>query len=456
MGLFSRIYRFYRWIVSFFVWGLWEPTTGTARLVLIGTARRLIVTTRLFFRENMQFRASALTYSSLLSAVPLLAIIFAVAKGFGLAGYVETWIRTNIAAKPEIVDTLVGFVQSYLAHTQGGIFLGFGVLMLLWTLFNLTSSIEMTFNQIWQVERQRPVFRMLTDYTAVFFLLPVFIVVTSGLTIYATTAVQETVPDVLLLRPAAMTAVKAVPYIIVCLFFSALFAFMPNTQVKFRSALVAGIPTGIIFQILQTLYIHSQLWLSSYNAIYGSFAALPLFMLMCQLSWMLTLFGGTLCYVDQNIHSFYYGHDGVEMSRLDRDCLSIRLSVAICKRFAEGKPPLSAAELAEMEQIHLRIVTDVLHGLAKAGIIMRLGEENKDAEAAYAPACDLRLLTLPRLLSAIDRSGQDLAITQDSDWKTVHLARKNMFHAVFPDTPLHRLPHGFPPADPQTTGRPTP
>lgn len=131
--------------------------------------------------------------------------------------------------------------------------------------------------------------------------------------------------------------------------FSGLFAFMPNTHVKLSSALKAGIPTGILFQLLQIGYVHSQMWLTSYNAIYGSFAALPLFMLLCQIAWMLVLFGGTLCYVDQNIHSFYYGHDDVRLSRLDHDCLSIRLVTTICRRFARAETPLTATELADIE-----------------------------------------------------------------------------------------------------------
>ena len=151
------------------------------------------------------------------------------------------------------------------------------------------------------------IFRMLTDYTAIFFLLPIFIVVSSGLTIFIYSAASQYVPDVLLLRPVALFLVQLLPYLIVCLFFSGLFAFMPNTHVKLSSALKAGIPTGILFQLLQIGYVHSQMWLTSYNAIYGSFAALPLFMLLCQIAWMLVLFGGTLCYVDQNIHSFTTG-----------------------------------------------------------------------------------------------------------------------------------------------------
>lgn len=439
MSLIKRIYIIYRLLLRFLLRGLWEPTTGGVRRVVIGVVRRLVVTTRLFVREGMAYRASALTYSSLLSVVPLLAIIFAIAKGFGLAALIEQWMRDNIAAKPEITDTLVGFVQSYLDHTQGGVFLGFGLLMLLWTLFNLTNSIESTFNQIWLVKHQRTAFRMLMDYTAIFFLLPVFIIATSGLNILAYSAASKLVPDIMILRPTALVLVQGLPYVVVCLFFTGLFIFMPNTRVSFGSALKAGIPTGLLFQILQLCYVHSQLWISSYNAIYGSFAALPLFMLMCQLSWLLTLFGGTLCYVDQNIHSFYYGHDIVRLSHLDRDCLSVRLAAAICRRFAAAEPPLTAAELSERERVHLRLTTDVLYDLEQAGIIMKVQADGGTAEPVYLPAGDIHTLTIPRVLAALDREGEHIGrpvATGDEDFRR---RRRDMFGIVFDDTPLHEL-----------------
>ncbi len=443
MSFIKTILTLYHRILDFLVLDLWKPTTGRVFSILFGTVRRLLVTTRLFFRERMQFRASALTYSSLLAVVPLLAILFAVAKGFGLSEILQQTIRDNLVADPAVTDTLVGFVQSYLEHTRGGVFLGFGLIMLLYTLFKLTRSIENTFNQIWQVKHARSPLRMLTDYTAVFFLLPVFIVATCGLMIYITSVTKEVVPDVLLLRPTAMTAVETIPYILVCCFFSGLYAFMPNTRVSLRSALIAGIPTGLCFLLLQYGYIHSQVWLSSYNAIYGSFAALPLFMLMCHLSWTLVLFGGTLSYVDQNIRSFYYGRDEVSMSHFDRDCLSIRLAATVCRCFARSEQPLTAAQLADKEQVHLRIAKEVLYELTQAGILIEVTENtDKNIDPVYIPACDIHTLTVPRVLSGLDRTGSTLSPGENTtdEWSDFARQRREMFDKTFEHTLLHELP----------------
>ena len=139
-------------IRQFLLHDLWD---FPAEFLPAEVLRRVIVTTRCFLQERMYFRASALTYSTLFATVPLLAILFAIAKGFGLSTIVEQLIKDNLVATPEVQETVIGFVNSYLSHSSGGIFLGFGVLLLLWTLFNLTSSIEGTFNQIWQVKRDR-------------------------------------------------------------------------------------------------------------------------------------------------------------------------------------------------------------------------------------------------------------------------------------------------------------
>lgn len=438
MQIIRKTIDIYNRVLHFAMKGLWEPGQGWLRNFMIDIVRRVVLAVRLFFRERMQFRASALTYSSLLSVVPMLAILFAVAKGFGLSSFVEEVIRDNIAAKPELVDTLVGFANSYLAHTHSGLFLGVGLGGLLWTLFNLTSSIETTFNQIWQVETPRTLFRKVTDYTAVFFLMPVFVIISSGLSIFTYSAANELIPDIILLRPAMLSLARLVPFLIVCLFFSGLYAFMPNTHVKFRSALVAGIPTGIIFQLVQNLYIHSQIWLSGYNAIYGSFAALPLFMFMCQISWTICLFGATLSYVDQNLSTYYYGKEQIHTSRAEYDYLSLHVATIICQRFADALPPYSAEQLSQETKIHLRLTTNILSELCRIGMIMAV----KDTEntAVYVPAHDIGQITPQAILLALDQQDYDENFSERSkEWQLYIGKRSRMFTNGFSDTPLHKL-----------------
>ena len=255
----------------------------------------------LFTEKRVMTQASALTYSTLLAIVPILAVVFAIARGFGYNKYIELWFREALASQPQVAEVIVGFVNSYLVHTKSGIFLGVGLIFMLYTVLMLVNNVEETFNQIWQVNNSRPIIRSLTNYLAMFFLFPIIIVVSTGLSIFMET-VANSMTGFVILGPAIRWLLNFSPYMLMSLLFIMLYVYMPNTQVRFSSAVVPGILAGIAMQVLQIVYIHSQIWVTGYNAIYGSFAALPLFMLWVQISWTICLFGAQLTYTNQNMN----------------------------------------------------------------------------------------------------------------------------------------------------------
>ena len=246
-------------------------------------------------------QASALTYSTLLAIVPILAVVFAIARGFGYNKYIELWFRDTFASQPQAADAIVGFVNGYLVHTQSGIFLGIGLIFMLYTVLMLMNNVEETFNEIWQVSNSRPIIRSFTNYLAVFLLFPIMVIVLTGASVF-----MATFADSLTNRFYVGTALKILldfsTYVIVSLLFIGLYVYMPNTKVKLSSAIVPGILAGVAMQLLQLFYIHSQIWVTGYNAIYGSFAALPLFMLWLQISWTICLFGAQLTFTNQNLN----------------------------------------------------------------------------------------------------------------------------------------------------------
>ncbi len=396
--------------LRFFRDELWLDDDGESRLLSFarGVVRRLVLAVRCFLREGLSYRASALTYSTLLATVPLLAIVFAIAKGFGLDRLAEYVVQRNFQSQGEVVDVLMGFVNSYLSHASGGVFLGAGILLLLWTLISLTSSIEDTFNQIWQVKHERSTFRKVTDYTAIFFLLPVLLLLTSGLSIFLSTSVER-LPDFLLLRSGMGLAFRLFPYVLMGILFTGFYMFMPNTRIRFRSAAIAGFIAGAAFQGLQFFYIHSQMWMSSYNAIYGSFAALPLFMLWCQLSWNICLFGVALSYVDQNLAYFYHGKELPGLSRRQHDFLCLLVASFVCRRFVEERAPYDAQALSREKRLPIRLVTDVLYELCAAGILVEVAGDEKGACSTFLPARDVHALTVGKVLGV-------LAERDSADW----------------------------------------
>ena len=265
--------------------------------------KTLSLTVRFFTAKRVMAKAGALTYDTLLAIVPILAVVFAIARGFGFSIYIERWFRKALESQPQAAEVIIGFVNSYLVHTKSGIFLGVGLLFMLYTVLMLVCNVEQTFNEIWQVRNSRDMLRTFPTYLAIFFLFPLMVVVATGISVFMAT-MAKSIPDMLLLRPVVKVLIDVSPYVLMSAMFIALYVLMPNTKVKLRCAIVPGIVAGVAMQWLQLFYIHSQLWVTGYNAIYGSFAALPLFMLWVQISWDICLFGAQLTYTNQNLNRY--------------------------------------------------------------------------------------------------------------------------------------------------------
>jgi len=296
--------------------------------------KTLELSIRFFLDKRVMAKASALTYSTLLAIVPILAVVFAIARGFGYNKYIELWFRDLLASQPQAAEVIIGWVNSYLVHTQSGIFLGVGLIFMLYTVLMLLDNIEETFNEIWQVSNSRSIYRSFTNYLAAFFLLPIFIIVTTGVSMVLTTIVSS-MPDILGLGTVVRRLIKLAPYVLMSLLFFGLYVAMPNTRVNWRCAIVPGIIAGVGMQWLQLFYVYSQIWVTGYNAIYGSFAALPLFMLWVQISWTICLFGAQLTYTNQHLRRLGVNlelddiHPHVEMGDDERDDRSVAM-------YAEG------------------------------------------------------------------------------------------------------------------------
>ena len=257
-------------------------------------------------------QASALTYSTLWAIGPILAVVFAMARGFGYNKYIEMWVREVLASHPQVADVIVSFVNSYLIHTRSGIFLGVGLIFMIYTVLMLVNNVEETFNQIWQVNNSRPIIRSFVNYLAMFFLLPIIIVISTGFSIFMET-VADKMDDFVILEPIVHKLFSFFPYMLMSLIFIVIYVYLPNTKVRFSCAIVPGILAGIAMHLLQIAYINSQVWVTGYNAIYGSFAALPLFMLWLQISWAICLFGAQLTYTNQNLNRFGFNLEPIDI-----------------------------------------------------------------------------------------------------------------------------------------------
>ena len=293
------------------IWRIGPDEMSPVKYLLVEVLKKLLLAIRFFTTKRVMQKASALTYSMLLAIVPIMAVGFAIARGFGYSKYIEVWFRDAFQSQPQAADIIIGFVNSYLVHTQSGVFLGVGLVFMLYTVLMLVSNVEDAFNEIWQVKKPRSIFRTFTDYLAMFFLFPIIIVVSTGLSVFMET-MADSMDNLAVLGPFIHKLLQYSPYMLMSLFFIVLYVYMPNTEVRLSCAIIPGILAGIAMQVLQVVYIHSQIWVTGYNAIYGSFAALPLFMLWIQISWTICLFGAQLTYTNQNLNRF-----GINLEPLD-------------------------------------------------------------------------------------------------------------------------------------------
>ena len=331
--------------------------------------------------------ATNLTYSTLLAFVPIMAVVFAIARGFGYSMYIEEWFRNSLSSQPDAANTIIGFVNSYLVHTKKGIFLGIGLLFMLGTVLMLISNIELAFNDIWQVKRQRSLFRTITDYVSLLFFVPIVIVISSGLSIMVTTLNHE-LGSVRLIGPVMSFFIELSPYVLWSLAFIGLYIFMPNTKVKLSSALLPGILAGVSMQVFQLIYINSQIWISNYNAIYGSFAIIPFFLLWLQASWIICLGGAELSYCRQNSDDFF-ANSFQSVSFQEKVDISWEIMQYIKEKFMAGEKPYTELEIKKKVGKPMRIVKELLYDMQRINYIVEITYDEKGDTSHFLPAKDV-------------------------------------------------------------------
>ncbi len=364
--------------------------------------RVLFYTARGLQEHGTLIRSAALTFYTLMSLVPIVAVVFAVVKGFGLAdGLVEN-LYALFPQNPEIVDYLVAFAEKALARTQGGIVATVALIMLFWAVIRVFGSIENAFNNIWEVKSERSLARQWSDYIAIVMIVPILWVVASAVGSYAEQLLgfSNRWGYMLLSRVASM--------IVIWVMFTILYMAIPNARVRVRSALMAGIVAGTAFLLFQWGYIYLQRWMTSYNAIYGSFAALPLLLIWIQTSWQILLFGGELSFAYQNIIRFCEERESLLISYDQRRKVLLAVMLAIVDRYRKGGGAMPVEELRSRLSLPTRIVNDVLYQLVQAGQLLAVTTEEGEREEAYVPAYDITSMTLYGILEAVDETGQPL------------------------------------------------
>jgi len=368
-----------------------------------------------FAEDRVQVRASALTYYTMLSVVPIAAMVFGIAKGFGFKEKLQDFITDSFASQKEVSDWIVEFADKYLDNIKGGVIAGFGVVILLWTVMRLLSNIELSFNDIWQIKKSRVMSRKMSDYISLVVIAPVLIVVSIGINVFLEQQVKdssEVLPLLGYIGPLLSVLLKIIPYVFIWLVFMLVYIIMPNTKVNVQSAFIGGIVAGTMFQLLNWAYINFQSYLTGYGAVYGSFAALPLFLMWLQFSWLIVLFGAEIAFANQNIGHYEAESESFNISHHMKKTVSLMIVRLITLNFRESVPAMTAEEIANKLDLPVRLVRDILYELLEVGIISETVTKSVK-ENAYQPAIDIGKLSISFVISMLDKRGNDTLSTDN-------------------------------------------
>ena len=412
--MFKKIGDLIRKLVRFVTHDIWRIDTdakGQKNGFLYKVIKSFILAIRNVNGQQINTHASALTYSTLLALVPMLAVMFAIARGFNFQNIVESQLFQYFRGQEAAMQTIMSLIDRSLEYAESGVFLGVGVILLLYTVIALLSKVEESFNNIWRTMRSRSFSQKFTDYLALIIIAPLLIVFNAGLSVFLNSTVDQQIIGVVV-----SPLIKVIPFLITIVLFTFVYIYLPNTKVKFSAALFAGIFAGVAFQLFQYVYISGQIWITKYNAIYGSFAALPLLLLWLQLTWFICLFGVQLSFAYQNVNKYSFEQETDNISRRYKDFVYLLVMTIIVKRFDSGGTAYSADQISEKLRIPTGLISTILRDLKQIGLIVETSSD--PLTPAFMPASSVDELNVSNFFDRIDRAGtEDFLIDTRQEYK---------------------------------------
>lgn len=358
-----------------------------------------------FIDDKCMDKASALTYYSMLSIVPVVAMFFAIAKGFGLDKLLEAELSNYLSGQQEVLDYILPLAQNMLSGSGGdGVVTGLSLVFLIYTVIRLLSNVEVAFNEMWKIKENRKWERKISDYLAVIMLGPLLVILSSSSTVFLSTQVQSFMSEYESLSTITfglIALIKLAPYLLICILLTLLYIIFPNTRVKIIPALAAGILAGIAYNLIQQGFITFQFAFARYNAIYGALAVLPLLLIWMQLSWFVVLFGAEFAYAIQHVNDWESGSEELKISLNHKKKLILLLLYRIVKRFEDGEGPTKVSELAEKVSVPTKFLNDLCNDLDRSGLISRV--EGNDT--AYLPSFDIHKMDIHTVLDLYEGEG---------------------------------------------------
>jgi len=373
------------------------------RRALINQGQILALVVRGFISDGCMLRASALTFTTLLSLVPLLALVFSVLKGFGVQNELEPLLLEQLAVGGGAAVTKI---VEYINNTNVARLGSYGLIFLIVTVLALLSNIEKSFNSVWGVVETRPMLRRFTDYFSVVTIGPLLVVVAISMT--STLKSQQLVITLIkyeYLGEVLLFMFEILPFMVMWLVFAGLYLFMPNVKVSPRAALIGGVFGGTLWQLSQWGYLNFQVGVARYNAIYGTMAALPILMVWIYLSWMIVLLGLEMTYATQNLRTIRQDLRGQRVNFASIEFIALTVLLFVSRRFYAGKPALGQEDLASHLDVPPRLLRTILEELTRLGFVVETSQEIDGS--GYQPARALEKIRLHDVIRGLAIDGTD-------------------------------------------------
>jgi membrane protein len=391
------------------IWKIRQRDLPPSRSFLIRTLKVGVLSIRRVAEDRISLRASALTFYSLLSIVPVAAMAFGIAKGFGFEEKLRMMLLGALEGQEEVAMRIIEFAHALLKNVKGGAMAGIGLLILFFSIIMILSHTENAFNAIWGVKKGRGVGRMVTDYLSILLIGTVLFFISSGITVFISSGMELAMRRFIFLSflgPGITFLLQFLPVVAIWILFSFLYVFIPNTKVGVKSALLGGIISGTLYHLFQWAYVTLQIGVAKQNAVYGSFAALPLFFTWLQLSWMIMLLGAEISFAHQNAERFEYEEECLNVSHSFKRLLALRVALLVIKRLTKGEKPWGNQQISHELEIPTRLVNQILYELVASGIVSEI-KSGRDQGTAYEPARDPEILTIKYVVDALERRGTD-------------------------------------------------
>jgi len=398
--------------------------------------RTTLCSAKSFFKDECHLKSALLTFYSLIAIVPFLTIVFSIAKGFGFDQFLQKEIIETFKEQKDVLSNAMRFAYLLMGQIEIQVFAGIGVLVLFISIFGLFENIEKSLNDIWKIKKHRRYLRRAINYFIILIFFPSLFIASSSFTIFINAEIIKTAQAYAILKSFstyALWMLKLVPYILMSILFSFMYLFTPNTKIYFKSRLIAGIIGGTLFQFWQIIYLNFQFYLSKFNVVFGSLAALPLFLIWTQVNFIIFLYCAELAAQMENDRFLQKSSSSDRFKMITPKQLVLLVLYEITNHFIKGIKPISIDQISEHLGIPLFDVREALALLEKEGIIAEIASKKGYSEK-YQLIVNPELYTIQSICDLVDKNLWKLSVSKETNSLNVIFNSLSRFDQVIKDS----------------------